>query len=137
MFGHGTDLFGSDLAPYPVSDLGHVFAMLPNTAGVFGKFVFDVTTETFGTRIKTGHPVESGPGQMEPIEPVEHNHIEGRCGRSLFAEPLNMQVLVVGSSASQLVDQRWVTVVGKGDRFIFCERGIERHIVEAMQMLAG
>ena len=78
----------------------------------------------------------NGFGQMEPVELVEHNHVEWCRGCPLFLEPVNVQIVVVGSSIGELVDQRGIPVIGKDDGFVPGEQGIEIRVAEAVRMLA-
>ena len=73
----------------------------------------------------TRHPIDNVLGQMEPVEIVEHHHIERCRRRSLFLEATNVQIVMVGSTIGQLMNQRGIPVVGEDDGLVLGEQDIE------------
>ena len=121
--------------PFPIANFWHVLAVLPDVARVIDEFVVDQLGEVLGAWTQSRHPVNDGPGQMEPVKLVEHNHVEWCRGCPLFLEPVNVQIVMVGSTIGQLVNQQGLPVIGKDDGFVPGEQRIEVLVAEAVRML--
>ncbi|MET3173199.1 UNVERIFIED_ORG: hypothetical protein ABIB52_001027 [Arthrobacter sp. UYCu721] len=67
---------------------------------------------------QTGYAVNSADGQLEVVDPVEHGHVERRCGGSLLLVAAHVQAFLVGATVGQPVDQRGIAVVGEDDWFV-------------------
>ena len=62
------------VGPFPVADLGHVFAVLPDIALVVDQFVANELPEIRGARAKRGHPVDD---VIDHWNPAQGARIEG------------------------------------------------------------
>ena len=99
--------------PLPVSDFWHVLAVLSDVGSVSGEFGADELSEGCRFRTQSRHPLNNGFSQMEPIKLVEHDHVEWCRRRSLFLDPVTVQIVMVGSSLGPLVNQQGISVLGK------------------------
>ena len=63
--------------------------------------------------------------QVEPVEVVEHHHVERRRGRAFFLVAADVEVVVVGAAIGQAVDQPGIAVVGEDDRLVRGEERVE------------
>ena len=71
---------------------------------------------------------------MKTIEIIQHGHIESRRNRPFFLVAAYMQVVVIGSSVGQLMNQRRVAVKRKDDRLVASEQCIEGSIAQPVWM---
>ncbi len=69
------------------------------------------------------HAIDHVDGKMEPIDLVEHAHIERRGGGAFFLVPAHVQLLV-GAPVGEAVNQPGVAVVVEDDLLVFREQGI-------------
>ena len=69
-------------------------------------------------RREPGHPVDDVDHEVEPVEVVEHDHVERRRGRALLLVAADVEVAVVRPAVGQPVDQPRVAVVGEHDRLV-------------------
>jgi hypothetical protein len=51
------------------------------------------------------HPVDRVDGELEAVDPVEHGHVERRCGGAFLLVPADVQPLLVCPPVCQPVDQ--------------------------------
>ena len=107
---------GRAQAPFPIADLQHIFAVLADVARVLVQLVLDDYSEVSGLRAQTRHSINDEFDQMKAIQFVEHRHVEGRGRRSLLPVTTNMQIVMVGPTVGQLVNQRGIAVVGTSGR---------------------
>ena len=64
------------------------------------------------------HPVDDVHHEVEPVEVVEHDHVERRRGRALLLVAADVEVGVVRPAVGEPVDQPRVAVVGEDDRLV-------------------
>ena len=107
--------------PSPGLDLRHVFAVLA-----------DIKLVTFhgrpvALRCRPGLACQARDSSNRiqrkaiPVEPVEHDHVEGRGRRSFLLIPVHVDVLVVVPPIGEAVDHRGIAVIGEDDRAIEAE----------------
>src|ERR1700728_2371041 len=99
---------GRDLGPTPAPlvDLGWILAVLAAVATGFEAGVDHLLTEGRGLGFEAGNPVQHIDDEMEPIEVVEHHHVErGRC-RAFLLVPANVDVWMVPPPIGQAMDQQ-------------------------------
>ena len=65
---------------------------------------------------RRGHPVDHVHDQVEPVEVVQHHHVERRGRGALLVVAADVDVVVVGPAVGQPVDQPRVPVEGEHDR---------------------
>ena len=87
------------------------------------------------------HALDRLDGEVEPVELVEHHHVEGRRRGALLDEAAHMHVGVVGAAIGQPVDEMRIAVEGEDHRPVAREQAVEfrvrrvradaRHAIEA------
>src|ERR1700676_4941175 len=75
--------------------------------------------------VKAWNTIEHITSQMEPVEIVQHRHVEGSGGCSLFLVSAHVQVVVISAPVGQSVNEPRISVKRKNDRFVGGEDGIE------------
>ena len=69
-----------------------------------------------GARAQPGHAVDHVHDQVEAVQVVEHDHVEGRRGGALLLVAAHVEVVVIGPPVGQAVDEPGVAVVGEDHR---------------------
>jgi hypothetical protein len=64
------------------------------------------------------YPIDSVAGEMKAIELVEYRHVERRSGRTLLPIAVDMKIIVVGPPVGKPMDQPWIPMESKDDRFV-------------------
>jgi len=72
---------------------------------------------------------------VEPVEVVEHRHVERRRRRALLLVAAHVDVLVVRTAVGEAVDQPRIAVVGEDDRAVWREQPVELMVGHAVRML--
>src|ERR1700676_5775895 len=75
--------------------------------------------------LKAGNTVEHIAREMEPVDLVQHRHVKRSGGSSLFFVTTDGGVVVVGTTVCHPVNEPWIPVKGKHDRFIGGEDAVE------------
>ena len=104
--------------PLPIANLRHVESMLADIHVVFLQFVHQLLFQASSLVAGLRHAVDGVHHKMKTIEIVQHRHVEGRRDRAFFLVAANMQVVVVGASVGQLMNQRRIAVKREDDRLI-------------------
>ena len=78
-----------------------------------------------GPRPELRHAIDHVLHQVEAVEIVQHDHVEGRRGGALFLVPANVQVAVVRAAVGEPVDQPGIAVEGEDDRLVRGEERVE------------
>ena len=120
----------------PVADLGVVVAVLARPRPRLEPPVDHLLPEVRGPRRQAGHAVDHVDDEVEPVEVVEHDHVERRRRRALLLVAAHVQVAVVRAPVGEAVDQPRVAVVGEDDRPVGREERVEDPVGEAVRMLA-
>ncbi len=110
-----------DVAPFPISNLRQVFAVLVDVFLVLDELVphhlFQVGT--LGTQVRQA--INHVFHQVEPIQVVLHSHVKGCRDGALFLIAPDVEI-AVGATVGQPVDQPWISMKTKDDVFIFSEK---------------
>ena len=83
-----------------------------------------VAEELFGVccfRPQTRHAIDDVVSQVEAVEVIQHDHIEGGGRCSLFLVPANVQMLMIVPAIRQAMNQPGIAVIGEDDRFVLGE----------------
>src|SRR5712664_1770721 len=88
-------------------------------------------------RGEPGHAVDHVHDQVEPIEVVEHHHVEGRGRGALLFVAAHVQLVVVAAAVGQPEDQPGVAGEGHDHRPVHGEYGVELEVVEPVRVLGG
>ena len=102
-------------------------------------FVLDelVTKELFEMRadaLQTRDAVHDVAREVKSIQIIQDSHIEGSGRRALFLISPDVEVVMIRAPISQAMDQPGIAVVGKDDRLVDGEYGVELTIGESMGM---
>src|SRR5258708_32571169 len=75
--------------------------------------------------------------EMKSIQIVQDGHVErSGCG-SFFLVSADVKIVVIGAAIREAVNEPRIAVIGKDDRLVGCEEGIEFTVGEAMRMFTG
>src|SRR5215471_5908213 len=66
--------------PFPALNFRHVLAVLFDVMAVLGQLVAEMLRHMRGLGGETRHPLDHVHRQVEAVEPVEHDHVEGGGG---------------------------------------------------------
>ena len=112
--------FGSRLVrPAPSSNLRHVLAVLADITRVLDQLVAELLLDVcIGHRAEVGDAVDDVDREMEAVEPVEDDHVEGRRRRAFLLEAAHMHVVVVGALVGETMDQLGIAVIGEDHRLV-------------------
>ena len=92
-------------------------------------------TEGSGALAEVRYSVQGIDDQTEAIEAVEHDHVERSGRRTLLAVSVYVEIVVVGTTIRQAVDQGGIAVEREDHRPILGEYRVELHIGESVRML--
>ena len=81
------------------------------------------------------HPVDHVGDQPEPVDVVEHAHVEGRGRRALLLVAADMDVGVVRPAVREPVDQPGVAVEVEDHRTVAGEQPVELRVGQAVRVL--
>ncbi len=81
------------------------------------------------------HAVDHVDHEVEPVEVVEHDHVERRRRRAFLLVAADVEVRVVRAAVRQPVDQPRIAVVGEHDRLRVGEERVELGVRESVRML--
>ena len=106
-------------------DLGRVLAVLARVGARQQAPVGHVLAHVAGPRRQAGHAVDHVHHQVEAVQVVEHDHVEGRRGGALLLVAAHVDVVVVGAPVGEAVDQPGIAVVGEDHRPVGGEQRVE------------
>src|SRR6266498_347833 len=120
--------------PLPFANFGHVLPMLADVVVMLLELavhqLFQVCKRNLGARDTLQHILD----EMEPVETVQHGHVERRCCRSLLIVAPHMDIWMVRASVCQPVYRRRIAVIGEDDRFACRADVVELIVREPMRM---
>ncbi len=102
--------------PAPARDLGGVLALEAGVRASLDPPVDHQLANVARAGAEARHAVDDIDHEVEPVEVVEHDHVERRRGRAFLLVPADVQVGVVRPAVGEAVDQPRVAVVGEDDR---------------------
>src|SRR5436305_345057 len=95
---------------------------------VFGQQIIALLNEWRRQMMEACCTLHGQDAEMIPTDLIEHDHIEGRGGRSLFVKPAHMETSRIGTSVNECVDSSLIAVKGEHDGLVcgeeFCEGGV-------------
>ena len=96
-----------------------------NVGFVIEESVADELFHVSGASDKAWDAVDDVADEMETIEIVQHDHVEGSSRRSFFFVAANVEVFVIRAAIGETMNEPGITVVGEDDRFVFGEECVE------------
>src|SRR2546430_6444626 len=111
--------------PTPVADLRHVLAVFVDVSFVIEEFVADELLDVSRAGGEAGDAIDDVADEVEAIEIVKHNHVEGSGRCSFFFIAANVKVLVIGAAIGQAMNEPWISVISEDDGFVFGEERVE------------
>src|SRR5205823_912160 len=131
-----TRLTRRSVLPGPAAHDRVVFAVLAGVCARAEASILHLLTDVSRPASESRNAVDHVDDEMEPIEVVQHDHVERRGGCPFLLVPANVQVVVVRAAVCQPVDQPRIPVVREDDRSIGREQRVELRIGEPVRMLA-
>ena len=130
------DLSGLD--PTPISNCGfqHILAVFFYIEFVIQQPVADQLLGVGCAGSQAWYAIDDIARQMKPVEIIHYHHVERSCGRPFLLVPPDMQVFMISSPICETMNQPWISVIGKDDGLVFCEKYIEILITQSMRVLA-
>ncbi len=111
--------------PDPVSDLGHVLAVLANVGVVFDQLVLQRLLQVGGFLAELRQAIDDVLREVEAVELVQHGHVEGGGDGAFFLVAAHVQVVVVRAPVGEAVNQPGIAVVREDNRLVAREQGVE------------
>src|SRR5690348_10391120 len=121
--------------PDPVAHRGRVLAADARKGAALDTRVLHALPEGGGARAERRDAVDDVHHEMEPIEVVEHDHVERRGRRALFLVAAHVDVPVVRAAIREPVDEPRIAVEGEHDRLVGGEERVELAVGEPVRML--
>src|SRR5512132_4586690 len=112
-------------SPFPVCDLGHIVTVAANELLVLDELVTNRLLGVCGSRSELRDAVNHVTHQVEPIEFVQHTHVERRARRTLFFIAAYVKIPVARSPVRKPVNQPGVAVEGEDDWLVCSEQRVE------------
>src|SRR5262245_5200023 len=78
-------------SPFPTGNLRHVVAVTSDVLLVFDQLLMNRLLEVGSARTKLRQTIDYVLHQMEPVQVVEHDHVEGRRSRAFFLVAAHME----------------------------------------------
>ena len=104
------------VAPLPVSNLRHIFAIFVDVLLVLDQLVFELLLQVDALVAGLWKAVDGVHHQMKAVQLIQHRHIKGGGDSALFLITADVDVVVVGAAVGEPVDQPWVGVESEDDR---------------------
>src|SRR5215211_9286466 len=111
--GLGTPRRWPSVRPGPVAQVRVVLAVLPRPGSRPEALVDHLLAQACRLAGQPWHAVDDVHDEVEAIEVVEHDHVEGRRRRALFLVAAHVEVAVVRPSVGEAVDEPGIAVVGE------------------------
>src|SRR5579883_3402035 len=118
----------TSVGPGPVPDRRRVLAVGPGVGPGGQALVGHLLAQAGLAGAQAGHPVDHVHDQVEPVQVVEHDHVEGGGGGPLLLVAPHVEAVVVGPAVGEAVDQPGVAVVGEDHRAVRREQGLELRV---------
>src|SRR5688572_27281089 len=96
--------------PGPVADLGFVVAVLARVDTGPQPPIHQLLPELRGPRTEAGDAIDHVHDEVEAVEVVEHDDVEGRRRRALLLVATDVQISVARAPVGQAVDEPGVAV---------------------------
>ena len=110
--------------------------MLPGVGACAQARVLHLLTNVSCPAAEPRNAVDHVNDEMEPVEVVEHHHVErGRRGAFLFVAA-HVEIVVISAAIGEAVNQPRVAVVGEDDRTVGREQRVELMVGEPVRVLA-
>src|SRR5437660_713401 len=121
--------------PSPVPDFRQIVSAFANVLIMLNQFVAQQLFEVASDALQPWNTVHYIPSQVEAIKIVQDRHVERRCRRALLFVAPHMEIVMIVPAISEAVNQPGIAVIGKDDRLIHREHGVEIKIRETVRML--
>ena len=108
--------------------------MIADVLFVLDELVAQELLEMGADALQARDAVDHVAREVKSIQVIQDCHIEGSGRRALFLISANVEVVMIRAPISQAVNQPRITVVGKDDRLVDCEYGVELTIGKSMGM---
>ena len=88
---------------------------------VFGQQIIALLNERRRQMVEAWCMLHGQDAEMIPTDFIEHDHIEGSGGRSLFVKTAHMKKSCIGASVNEFVDGSLIAVKGEHEGLLCCE----------------
>src|SRR5712692_8328974 len=123
------------IRPSPVTDFRQIVSAFANVLFMLDKFVAQQLFEVASDALQSWNTVHYIPSQVEAIKIVQDRHVERCCRRALLFVAPHVEIVMIVAAISEAVNQPGIAVIGKDDRLIHREHGVEIKIRETVRML--
>src|SRR6266480_2786217 len=122
------------IGPLPIPDFRQVVSMFADVLLVLNELVAQELFEMCAHALQARDPVDYIACEVKSIQIVQDCHIEGSRRRALFLISADVEVVMIGAPISQAVNQPGIAVIGKDDRLVDCEDGVELTVGKSVWM---
>ena len=123
-------------SPFPITNFRQVLTVFSNVLRVLDKFVLKLLLEIDALVAGLWQAIDGVHDEVEAVQIIEHRHIERRGDRTFFFVAADVQVLMVGATVGESVDQPGISVEREDDRFVFGEELVEIRVAQSVRMFA-
>src|SRR6266436_1420917 len=123
--------------PFPIRELGRVYAELVGMLFTRDLLVDEGLTHARAGDMETGHPVDGVDGQAEAIGLIANGEFQRRVDVALLLVAAHVNVVLALPAVGEAVDQPRVTVKVKDHGLVRSKNGLEltvRHTVRVLSM---
>src|SRR2546429_31265 len=122
------------VGPHPVAHFWHIFEILADIRCVFLKQLVALSDQRLGQPSHACGPSHRLNAEVIAARLIEHDHIEGRGGRSLFIKTAHVETRRIRTAMDDLVNRPRIAVEGKQDWFVFREVLNEGGFIHSVRM---
>src|SRR4029078_13703800 len=106
------------LPPTPARDLGHIVAVPRDVLLMLDELVAYSLLGIRSPRPQLRHAIDHVAYQVKAIEIIQYAHVERGRGGALFLVTAHVDVVVACAPVGQSVDEPWIAMERKNDRFV-------------------
>src|SRR6185312_12795294 len=96
------------ILPHPVANFRHVLPADDDVIGVLGELVAHELAQMGGSVSEFRYSIDDVNDQVEPIQVVADDHVEGSGRCALLLEATDVEVVVVVAAVCEAVNEPWI-----------------------------
>lgn len=120
--------------PGPIDNFGLVNAEFKGMIGIFDNLVLQPLFDMRPGYLELGNPVNDIYGKIKPVYLVLYGQLQGCVDITFFFIAPNVQILMIGTPVSQLVNEPGVAVKIKNNRFVQGKQAIKIPMAQAVRV---
>lgn len=118
------------------ANFGHVFAVRGYVLLVLMQFAVEQLRCLTGYLAHPQHAPNHVRCELEPVQLVEHRHVEWGCSRAFLLITSHVEVVMIVTAVRQAVNQPRIAMIGENDALVLGKKSVEGVVVQAVRMFA-